>query len=660
MGLVGTYLNSLSNWLSNGAFVNKVGMSSLGIRPLYDRIITKSSVKKILLLVSFPDNLETNLTSVINRKISKVLPDCSVIFTSENFRSNLHNTYKTGDFRKNMSQAEDRYRKYKMGMDSLSETERTAGKNIRIPGGGTLHVSKEELDFLKSNFESYRYVYDTVSNGGHILDSYLYIEMIAPDNKQMRALEEIVDLLLVGMGCSYIPIKNANSKYLSKMSPTGYFYRDDTDKQFSNTLLSSENLAYLMPYMSNGFIGDGSGTLMGLDIGSRAPFILNFQKTGDRQIIAFIVPSGKGKTMTCFMICMYMIGQGMHCSTFDIKGDEWIKLRPYVKDLNVIDISSANGCYVNTMRLDDIVDLIEGNETDAKQFLNSAKESTVEILRIMSNYDETNPEYADAMNVIERAVSKYFIINGVRVHNYKTFEKTSTFNYRDLIKFIPQLKQDTTFAHIEHIVDSIVRRTTAFMDTHPMFDGKEVTIRDVLDSPLNIYSFNNNSGEVSNEIVDRVKTFMFTYLDSKKIYIRKTRGLATTCFYEELQRKEEFSRMIRYINGVVTGARSSNVTVFLLCNSPSTFLDKDISPVTSNISTYIVGNISEQDEEVLEKIGLRDLIPKVSDMRENQDKYNYCFACKFDTGDQRNTCIFTAMIPPSVMDTLKTRDIEEN
>lgn len=635
-------------------------MSSLGIRPLYDRIITKSSVKKVLVVTNFPTNLKYNFSSAINRNVSLLHPDCDVIVTTQNFNSDLKQTVRGKDFKKNMSLAEERATNYEIGMNQLSDTERTTGKSIRLPGGAKIHVSNEELKRLKDNYKSYKYVYDSVVDGNAVLTSYVFLELIAPDNKRMRALMETVDDLLTKMECGFTEIRNANSKYLSSMSPTGYFYRENGDKNFHTNLLTSENLGYLMPYMSNGFIGDGSGTLMGLDIGSRAPFILNFNKTGDRQIIAYIVPSGKGKTMTSNMIALFMVGQGVHCSAFDVKGEEWNKLKVFIPSLLEINVSSAGGSYVNTMRLDDIVDLINGDKLDAEQFLASAKESTVEIVKIMSSYTNPNtPNYADAVSIIERGVSKYFSTNNVMARNYKTFSNTSNMNYKDLVNFIGELKSDVNFKDNINVINSVVTRSTSFMDTNTIFEGKEITIKEVLESPLVVYSFNKNRDGVSNEVVDSIRTFMFTYLDMKKIYIRKMRKLSTTCFYEELQRKEEFARLIKFINAIVTGARSSNVTVFLLCNSPRTFIDPSLSGVTSNISTYILGPVAKNDYPIIEQLGMGDLIPRLEEMTDNPDKYNHCFLCKFDTGIERDTCIFTAMVPPRVKEALKSRDTEE-
>lgn len=653
-----TYVNSIANFFSNGAFVNKSGLSALGIRALYDRIITKSSVKKVVSIIQFDVNLEKNFVSAVTRYIAERHEDCSVIFSFVNYRADLHKSVKTKDFSKNMQVAYSHMSNYEQAFNQLSDDEQTLGKKVYTPGG-KVRISKEQLENLTNIYNSYKYSYDTIYNDGSMFNSYVFVELIAPDNPSMVKLVETFESLMVKLKCAYVDIKKANNHYLGSMSPTGFYYQSDKESLFRPTLLSDENLAFLMPYKSSGFIGDGTGTLIGLDMGSRSPFILNFYKTSDRQIIAYLVPSGDGKTMSSQMICLFMLHQGYHASVIDVKGSEWDKLSKWVK-VKLIDISSANGSYVNTLRLDDVVDLIGDNKEDAKMFFSSAISSTIEVVRIMSGYGEKSPDFNDASSIIKYAVDRYYKKYDVHPSNYMTFRNTEEMDYADLVDFIGELKSVELYRSKHDLIDTIQARCLAFMDTSRLLDAEEITVKDILESELVVYSLNRNRDAVADPTLESLRTFMITYLDMKKIYIRKSRGLATVCFYEEMQRKDEFSRLLNFINAVVTGARSSNVTVFLLCNTPNIFLDKDVSGVMSNISTFIVGQLSnEEDKVVLKKLGIGDVLPYLDKMNDNPKKFKHCFVCKYDTGYDSNTVIFKAMVPPHVVEYLDTRDRQD-
>lgn len=653
--IMSTYINSIANYFSNGAFVNKSGLSSLGIRALYDRIITKSSVKKVMCVSQFDINFDKNFTSAVTRFISERHENCSVIFSFSNFRSDLHKSVRTKDFSRSMETAYSQFTHYEQEFNKLTDSEQTLGKKVYVPGG-KVRINKDQLKTLSDIYSSYKYSYDTITSDGAMLNSYIFVELIAPDNKTMVDLVETFEILMIKMKCSYSDVRKANNHYLSSISPTGYHYQSEDSKLFRPTLLSSGNLAYLMPYKSSGFIGKGNGTLMGIDMGSRSPLILNFNETGDRQIIAYLVPSGDGKTMSSQLIALFMMHQGYHCSVIDVKGGEWIKLNKWV-NAKTIDISSHNGSYVNTLRLDDIVDLIVDNNADTKMFFNSAITSTIEVLRIMSGYTEDSSDFEDASSIIQYAVDRYYKTFDVHSNNFKTFKNTAKMNYPDLIRFIGTLKSVDLYKQKSELINNIQARCITFLDTSGLLDAEEITVKDVLDSELVIYSLNRNRDTVPDPKLEDLRTFMITYLDMKKIYIRKSKGLATVCFYEEMQRKKEFARLLNFINAVVTGARSSNVTVFLLCNTPKIFLDDDVSGIMSNISTYIVGRLKNDDDlAVLRKMGIGNVIPYLDEMKDNPKKFKHCFVCSYDTGNDSNTVVFKAMVPPHVADYLKTRD----
>lgn len=646
------YCNYLVNWLSGGALVNKTGMSSLGIKPLYDRIITKSSVKKIVCVASFPVEFERTFSSTISRRVSETYRGCQANVSMQSFKSDLN--VRSAEFKRSMADAERKYNEYKRTYDSLSESDRAVGKKLYGPGGASLTVTSQTLNALKDNFESYKYCNDVISNQGTLYNTYLFIELITPDNATMIKVRDLVFRILDGFKCQFFEIHSNSSKFMETISPTGFMKKGSSAKEFQNLLMSSENISQLMPYKSHGFIGDGFGILMGIDRSARCPFILNFFKTGDRQINVFLSPSGKGKTMASFMTALAFLDKNIHCSVIDVKGDEWVKLEAFTKCLN-IDISSSNGVYVNTLRMDNI-DL---DTNSSVSFYESSTNSTANLLRIIIGYPEGSEKQRNSDFIVMNAISKLYARNNVRKENYKTFTNTKNLGYMDLVAIIQEIGQTPGFAQYRDIINDIINRCISVFEGTSLFKGTEITVQDIIDTPLVIYSLNKNESQ-GNEMSDAIRTCMVTDLDMKKIYIRKKLGLGTVCFYEEMQRKAEFRSLIKFICGVVTGARSSNVTVFLLCNNPSTLMDKDVQAITSNISTYIIGPLNNNDMDVLDYLGLGDIKHKVQLLSKYPGKYKNSFVCKFDTGDVADSCIYSALIPPDILEEIKTRDAISN
>ena len=141
------YCNYFVNWMSGGALVNKTGMSSLGIKPLYDRIITKSSVKKVICVSAFPVNYDKTFSSTLSRKVSETYRNCKVNICMQSFKSDLN--VRSADFKRNMADSERKYNDYKRTYDSLSESDRAVGRKIYGPGGASVTVTSQTLNLLK-------------------------------------------------------------------------------------------------------------------------------------------------------------------------------------------------------------------------------------------------------------------------------------------------------------------------------------------------------------------------------------------------------------------------------------------------------------------------------------------------------------------------------
>ena len=83
-----------------------------------------------------------------------------------------------------------------------------------------------------------------------------------------------------------------------------------------------------------------------------------------------------------------------------------------------------------------------------------------------------------------------------------------------------------------------------------------------------------------------------------------------------------------------------------------------MAQIRSNITTKIVGKISEEDIGVLvEKFGCKPIesyLNLISDPENNQ--YKHCFAIQYDTGKQANKAIFKTFLPDYMLAKFNTRD----
>lgn len=155
---------------------------------------------------------------------------------------------------------------------------------------------------------------------------------------------------------------------------------------------------------------------------------------------------------------------------------------------------------------------------------------------------------------------------------------------------------------------------------------------------------------------------MVQYLDTKKQSIRKEQKLHTAAFYEELQRSNQFGKLVETISHSVTGSRSNNVMIFLLLNAVSVFNNNELNAIKSNITTKIVGKLEDGDIDLLVKeYGCKPIqkqLEKINDKSTN--RWQNCFAILYDTGVDVDKAIYRTVVPQYMLEQFKTRDYNEN
>lgn len=642
------YCNHLANFVSGGTLVNRGNLSSLGIRPLFSQIVTKNYIKKVICIVKIPIDYNELLLETLNEIVFKVNKSNKVYLNTCGRPVDV--PVSSQDFKRKMGSAEETLNNYNEKFNEMSESEQLAGKTV-INNGYKFTIDKRKRDKLQESFDSYKYSHEVIENGGKFAKTYTFIELLCCEQKDMNKVIKEVMGYLSSKNFIVKELSANSSYYLSNYSPASKSYENES-KEFSPLLLSDENLSYLQPFNTDGFIGDGNGQLIGMNAGSKTPFILNFFESGARQIVFINSESGHGKTVQAFQIAISMLSSGVHVSALDVKGNEWTKL---IKLLNlgvVIDVSETSNSFVNTLRLDDL-DVSSAEE--AREYYNMAINATSKLLELITK-PSTSDEEIKCRHVARETVKNLFNTRQINPLASKTFSRTADLKYENLISPMADLKKSPSNKTYYETIDKMMTLCNSKFRKSEVFKGKEITLSEIVESPLVVYSLNKNKD--TDEDDEAIRTFMISFLDMKKIYMRKKMKKFTCLFYEEIQRKEEFKSLMKMICGMVTGARSSNVTVVLLCNSIQILKGEDMAPITSNISTALIGPMRNEDDfKVLKSIGLKDLESKVRVLSKNPKKSRHFFAVKFDTGKTDGTAICKCVLPAKIIKGFETRDV---
>lgn len=650
-GLWDFYTSFIGNWISGGQLIHRGNLSSLGIKPLFDRIVTKTHIKKVICITKFPIHYEYCLLEVLNDIVKTAVPE-AMCYTNA-YSVPTKSDFKSRNFKTQMARCETVLNQYRQAYESLNGTDKTLGKKVFGPGGFTFSINKKQLDKHQADYDSYKYIADTIRNGGQITDTFFFVEIIAPNNKLVNSARNAVVDYLYNNEFEFNELSANSSAYMSNFTPASYMPQFTT-KEFQPMTMSNENMTFTLPINCHGFIGNGKGVCFGMDMKSKTPFILNLTGSGKAQVILLIAASGYGKTMAALFAALNLLGNDIHVSALDIKGDEWIKLAKYTK-YTLVDISENSDRYVNTMRVDDLhIDSVE----DARKYLNMAKTATTELCLIISSPSEDNRSMYESL--LRVAINKVYNMHEVDPDVPESLKRTSSLQYTQILVALNDIAHSETYKDKQLLInDIIITLSNKFRESN-IFKGSEITMSEILESPLVIYSLNKNS-DLSFTTDEAIRTMMISYLDQKKIAHRKKLRKFTACVYEEMQRAQsEFASLLSFIGSMVTGARSSNAIILLLGNSIHSFEDERMRSITSNITTYIIGPTSvKRDIESLESLGCDELTIKyITSIAEEPMKYPNYFVCKYNTGLDAGVTNIKIVSPDNLIEGFKTRDVQ--
>lgn len=642
------YSTYFANILTDGNLSGRKNLSALGIKPLFNRIVTRKFIKRVICISKIPYDYDKSLVAVLNKiaydyshsckiYINTYSLPCTIDVTSQKFLEDMHNV-------------ENRYDRYKDLFDDLKDSEKLTGKRLPIGNGMRLNISPQGLKKLEEDYNSYKYVYSQVSEGEKLANTFIFVEVVSNNNSNMKQVLKHIDEYLKLEGFGYQQLSYNSSYYMMNYSPASYA-REFPSKEFMYNLTSAENVSRLMPYNCNGFIGDGYGTMFGLDLKSKSPFILNMFESGHSQINVILGPAGTGKTYLAESSAPGFVAQGIHCSAIDVKGREWRALENIISGTLIIDISETSDVFVNTLRVDD---LVPKTKQEAQEFFNISYTATLNLCKILIDYKEEDESMVDS--ILKTCLDKVYSTNGISPRNPKTFNLSRNLKYSDIIPCLESLKVSSSYASKENLINDIRLNLDTYFNRSNIFKGKEISLKDIIDSPMVIYTLNKNDDQ-SQSKVDSIRAFMISYLDMKKIAIRKSQGKGTVCYYEELQRKEEFLSLITFISAIVTGARSNNVSVFLLCNTISILKERDMQPITSNINNYFCSPFrSDDDYEILAELNCKDMVKPLRRMAANPEQFDHVFYVKYDTGVQRGETTVKTYVHHKYKKYFKSRD----
>jgi hypothetical protein len=669
MNLKEIYAEYVANWISSGSLILRTKLSSLGIKSAFDRYLTKKYVTKVWAVTNIPVNFDHNLTYLIRDKMFVKCPEVKTIIHMYCVPTKIAVSNDT--FVRQMASAEEKYKAYDEMFRQLSDTDQKTGRKFRTGSGSSFTIRKKDLDRMKELYESYAYVYTHRMEGmdrgdaGEFFNVHLFIQASAENRESLSKYQSYLSTILHANKVSFTDLKGKISQYLTNFGPASYAQGDL--KGFPKMLMSDENIAAISSVKSRGLVG-GEGVLFGIDWLSKLPFWVNLFASSAAQVVMVLAKSGVGKTALVQMISLSLLSRTHHVSVTDLKGNEWNRLFPFIGNKLEISMHSSKERFVNVLRIDDM----NADESNCEDIYNLAVDAGIELFSIPVNLQENEGNIVDLHMILRTAIKKTF--SQLKDFDEKiphTFSVTKHITYSSVLDNVHSLENTASYTEGQRkmIPEIVSRCREVFGDaTGSDSDFKdEVTLNEVINTPLVVYSFNKNRSTFV-DVKEEMRLFMVQHLSRKKHYIRKQAQLHSIEIYEEFQRAKNVakhkgtSKFINHISQVVTGSRSDNVTVFLLMNTLEPFQDPDTLAIQSNITTYVVGKLQKSDmEKFVDMFGADSMLPYLENICLKEDPtFTNVFAVKYDNGLDVDQAMCKAIIPSYLEEELRQRDVVDS
>ena len=657
MGFFDVYSYIIANWLNSGAFAKRSRMKATDISPEYNVIYTKDCIKKIYRVTGIkPENRDLSFLDMIRNEMFDRHPNVDVIVSMHNKPVPID--VNSDKFSRQMARANEQYTTYKSMFDSQDGLARLAGKTYRLPGGQKVKITAQKLDDLRQVFLTYYCLYTHKVSGGTVSLSQVFVELCGKDLRELKmAADDLCGLLMSqNMGCS--EVKGVTKSYLSEYGPAAVFPEKPNKSFMPQLLFTDTNQTAFNTYRDRGLVG-GYGLLFGVDFRSKFPLLVDLFKAPAAQIFCIAARTGEGKTYSAYQLALSAVSNGDYVSAIDIKGREWVKLNPFIP-AKTITFDARNPSFVNTLRLDDIV----VTKDNAMEFFQTAIKGTVSLLSLIINLAPGEGSEVDLEMILREAVNKLYSIRHVDPSNPSTFAATKSIKYADLLPIIESLSLTNTYTEAQRKMVKLARsRCQAYLGDSGIFAESfknEISLGEIMDAPFVIYEFNKNQNTMVDSL-DVLRIFMVQFLDSKKKAMLREQGKFLFCFYEELQRCDQFGNLLEYICGDVTGSRSNNAVIVLLLNSFKVLEGERARDIRSNITTMICGRMNESDiVTVRESFGREWLASQLELFAKEPDEYRHCFAADIDTGAETLATVFKVELPEYMSEMFKTRTTRES
>jgi hypothetical protein len=533
------------------------------------------------LLIDFKDRIRTECKSGVRVNFLDYIRGHKIDWDSAQMRSRLRVLKQVGS--ENDSNDVNAY--------NLHENIGAMGKQLRIEDS-LQYLAIADIKRNRSLLKSSMLITIAGKRGENFDDSIKLIETYAKHIgiRLHRVLYDIPDLLRF-----FSPFSRTNNKSVSSILPT--------------QVLTDEILARYNVY-NQGTLGT-SGVYFGTDVYSRFPVLKKVKQRDDSAEIWLVTAkTGGGKSHKIKMIILQLLGLNYNGTIMDIEGFEYIPLANFMSHSSkvvVINMAEGSGKYFDPVEIPRETGL-EDIDKDAK---NMSVNFTLAVFKTILGRAYDEDIWLDT--VVNDAVSEMY--KGAKVtDDRETWIGSEGLSLFSVFAEFFKLKSNKFREDVGYLsaLEKAIAITSKYFEpdgTRASVFNEKVVVSDIIDAKLVVCSF--GMAGKAQQAVDEVQLALMqlgaAQLSHQRSIFSKSKGLFNFKIWEEFQRWGKFPDSDKTIGVAVTGGRKLGDVNIIITNNVKELLDDDRFGILGNITSYIVGAIS--DEKVRKDLCDRMSIP---------------------------------------------------
>lgn len=486
------------------------------------------------------------------------------------------------------------------------------------------------------------YSLDVARSGVKLYKFRVFITVRASDGSKIKKGISAVTQYLSKYGAKYKRIQSNLDEYLAYLVLMSD-KKPEHLKDLPPCIFSLQTLSESMPDIQG--VNDNKGVLMGFDVRSGMPYLIDFVSTSAAKNIMIEALSGWGKTFMASYWLYPFYASGFNLSIMDIKGTEFGAI---TEALHGVTLSMRNTStkYINSFcwRMDEVFD------GDYITYANERFRVSKAKMLIMCDLPEKEESQAEAL--LEEFLKYVYKSIGASNENTNTWFRTEKLNPYVIFDMFDKYLSNEILRKYKEVAMKMLERLRIYMSRS---GSKSHIFRDpysyieVLDSRCLTFDFGIlESSTNSDRVLFHLHVLDMTTINDEYVSYKKRNHQWTVKLLEESQIADDW--LLEVYTREMTLRRAQNQVTVLLGNSVAALAANPLSrPMVENINILCLGSLNKSSRRFLnDEFGLKNSeADLLEDIQTNPDRERQFLLVNRMESDS-TTALLEARVPEEV------------